>query len=314
MSGNYYEILGVSKDASQLDIKRKFRAESLKCHPDKTSDPELHKKFLQLNEAYETLGNEDSRSQYDKKLAMGLGPNDELPNFPGMSMFHGMGPGMGPGIRIFTSGDGMPPDIENIFSMLHGMGGMGGMGFRPQGGMMKPRPIVVHTTISLETMLNGGVVTVEYDRVVKENGVNFQKPVSLNVSIPKGIDEGEVVIVTDMGNMVGDQYGITGDVHIVVHINNTSSFERRGLDFIYKAKIPLKDALCGFKLELTHPNGKIFSLSGASGKVVTPGLTKTIPDLGVQKNNSTGNMIVVFDVVFPETLTLAQVEVLREAL
>ena len=65
MKKNYYEIIGVSKDATQEEIKRSFRKKALKCHPDKNPSPEAESKFKELNEAYGVIGNPETRGQYD---------------------------------------------------------------------------------------------------------------------------------------------------------------------------------------------------------------------------------------------------------
>ena len=322
MSDNYYEILGVSKDASASEIKKAYRSASLNCHPDRTNDPVLHAKSVKLNEAYAVLSDTEEREKYDNKLSMGLGPNDDLPPFFGMGGFpHGMGGmgGMPPGIRIFTTGgpmggmggmNGLPPDLDAIFSMLGG----GGMGFFPQPRMMKPKPIVVNVTISMDIVINGGVIEVEYDRIIFEKNMNIQEKNKLNVNVPQGIDENEVIIITGQGNMINDEYKTTGEVHVVVHIANNTEFERRGLDLIYKVKITLKESLCGFKIKINHPSGKIYSLSGSIGKVVSPGFTKVMNNAGLQKNETKGNLILIFDVIFPEKLEESQIKALENIL
>ena len=89
---DYYKILGVDKNASQQDIKKAFRNSAKKHHPDKGGDPE---EFKKLNNAYETLGNEQKRSQYDQSGAAGVGGNAGGGGFGGGGGFEGFGGGGG---------------------------------------------------------------------------------------------------------------------------------------------------------------------------------------------------------------------------
>ena len=68
---SFYEILGVNNDASDIEIKKAYRTLSLKYHPDRNPSEEATKKFQEINEAYETLGDTELRKKYDRKDAMG---------------------------------------------------------------------------------------------------------------------------------------------------------------------------------------------------------------------------------------------------
>ena len=72
MSQNYYDILGVDKQASEDEIKKAFRKLSLKYHPDRNSDPGATDKFKEINEAHETLTNKEKRQQYDFQSSGGF--------------------------------------------------------------------------------------------------------------------------------------------------------------------------------------------------------------------------------------------------
>jgi DnaJ-class molecular chaperone len=125
----YYDILGVSKDATDSDIKKAFRALSLKYHPDRNPNEDTTEKFQKIGEAYETLSDPEKRNQYENEMngvpfGMPFSHMDSMNEFqdmnnifnmmfggmpgmggPGMPGMGGPGmPGMGPGIRIFHSG------------------------------------------------------------------------------------------------------------------------------------------------------------------------------------------------------------------
>jgi DnaJ-class molecular chaperone len=318
---NYYEILGVENKATTEEIRRAYRQLSLKYHPDRNSDPSATEKYKEINEAYEILSDSAERNKYD--MLQKMDPNEQFSNiFSNMNMggnspfFHHGGSGLGGGgIRIFTSNgnsmDGLPPELSHIFSMFGGgPNGFQGIG-RPT--FMKPPTIQTNIQISMETVLNGGIFPISVERWLVENGMKVIENISLNVEIPKGIEDKETILLQGFGNVAGPN--INGDVAVTVHVNNTTPFKRNGLDLIYNAKISLKESLCGFKLDIPHINGKRYSMNNTAGKIITPGHIKNLPLLGLTNTNGkTGNLLVVFEVEFPSTLTLEQTESLKTIL
>jgi DnaJ-class molecular chaperone len=91
-------------------------------------------------------------------------------------------------------------------------------------------------------------------------------------------------------------------------------FTRSGLDLVLEKTITLKDSLCGFSFEVTYINGKSYTLNNNPGNIISSGFRKVIPNLGLERDQHKGNMVVVFNVQFPEKLTEEQIKVLRETL
>lgn len=321
---DYYEILGIKNTATQEEIRKAYRQLSLKYHPDRNNDPSATEKYKEINEAYETLSDTAERNKYDMMKSMGGGMGGMGGGMdPFADLFGGMGGGGPPfgggGIRIFHSGGlhpgmdgGMPPELAHLFSMFGGgpPPGFPGMG-RPT--FMKPPPINTNIQVSMETVLNGGSIPISVDRWVIENGMKVTENISLTVEIPKAVEDKETIVLASSGNMAGPN--ILGDILVTVHVNNTTPFKRNGLDLIYNTKITLKESLCGFKVDVLHINGKRYSLNNTAGKVITPGHVKTLPLLGLSNaSGKTGNMLIVFDVEFPASLTEEQTEALKNIL
>lgn len=330
---DYYEVLGVKNNATQEEIRKTYRQLSLKYHPDRNTDPSATEKYKQINEAYETLSDPAERNKYDMMKSMGFGGDNGGSDFNENihGMFHGGGMGGNPffhsgnggGIKIFTTRggggpggmhgmDGLPPELAHIFSMFGGgvPPGFPGMG-RPT--FMKPPPINTNIQISMETVLNGGSIPISIDRWVIENGMKVTETISLMVDVPKSIEDKETIVISGSGNMAGPN--VIGDILVTVHLNNTTPFKRNGLDLIYNTKITLKEALCGFKVDILHINGKKYIMNNHSGKIITPGHVKTLPLLGLSNQNGvTGNLLVIFDVEFPDTLTTEQIDSLKNIL
>jgi len=310
---SHYDVLGVSKDASSGDIKKAFYNLSREWHPDRNSSPEATKKIQEINEAYETLSDETRRKEYDMQQQFG-GGGGFPPGFPGFPRgdpfadifemmsrgeFPGNGGGGGPGIHIFHNG--MP---------FHFEGGLGGGTFHFN--MQKPAPIVKNINITLEQAFSGCNIHIDIERWVIKGNTKHNEIETLALDIPPGVDNNENVILRNKGNAQNDQYG---DVKLLIQVENKTLFRRNGLDLFYPKKISLKEALCGCSFEINHLNGQCLNLTSSNKKsVVRPNNKKVVPGLGMKRGAETGNMIIEFEIEFPETLTEEQITKLNEIL
>ena len=318
MSDNFYKVLGVDEKASKEEIKKSYRTLQMKYHPDKNNNSQDAINMTQkLNEAYETLGDDEKREEYDVMrnnsfLKGGSGMEmqmDDIINmmFGGIPGMGGMG-GMGgiPGMQMHSMG-GM---------QMHGFPGMPGMhGLPPgtkihffQGGnpmnfqqLQKPQSINKNIVIKLSQVLTGATIPLEIERFLMENGMKVFESETIYVTVPKGIDDGEMVLLKDKGNVLNEN--CKGDVKIFVKIENDSIFRRAGLDLILEKKITLKEALCGFSFEITYINGKSYTLNNNAGNIIPHGFKKVIPNMGLERDQHKGNMIIEFNVQFPEKLS-----------
>jgi DnaJ-class molecular chaperone len=310
MSDNYYTILGINENASSEEIKKAYRTLQMKWHPDKNGGSQDSINMTQkLNEAYETLGDSEKKEEYDF--------NRKNPN---------------PFTRMNTSGGVHHVDINDLFGSIFGGGfpGMGGMNmggippganihiFHGPGGMgfqqmfQKPDPIVKPIEVTLEQVLTGLSVPIEIERWLMENGNKIFEKETLYVTLPAGIDEGEVIIIKDKGNSLNAN--VKGDIKIPIKINNTTEFKRSGLDLILEKTISLKEALCGFSFEIKYINGKSYTLNNNKGNIIPSEYKKVYPDMGLVRDNCKGNMIIHFHVIFPEKLTEEQIGKLADCL
>ena len=312
MPSNHYETLGIEKDASEGDIKKAYRALSLKYHPDRNSAPEATQKFQEINAAYETLSDSQKRSEYDDEMK-GVNRNpfmnmsrhadgsvevelDNIGQFFNM-MFGGAMPGMpgGPGIHVFH-GPGMPG--------MHGMPGMPGMHFFQQQ-LQKPPSIIKNIQIPFEQAFSGCSVALDIEKWSVMDGMKVHETQTIHLNIPQGIADGETIVLRDCGNSVREE--LKGDVKVVVGVVNHTVFQRHGMDLIFKKTISLKESLTGFTFDLKHVSGKILCLNNLTNRtIIKPNYKKLIPGLGMQKDGASGNLIIEFDVEFPDSLTEEQ--------
>ena len=310
MSESFYNILGIEESSSKEEIKKAYRALSLKYHPDKNpNNPDAIGKFQQINEAYETLYDDQKRSEYDmtrKNPFMRMSSQGMDMPFQDMdSIFSALfGGGGGPNPFGQFSMNGIPPGA-NIRIFRNGQP----MGFN---GFQKPTPIIKTININMEQVLNGANIPVDIERWIIENGNKIFEHETLYINIPKGIDDNEIIMMRDKGNIVNEE--TKGDVKLFIKVENNTGFERRGLDLLINKSISLKEALCGFSFELKYINGKTYTLNNTSGNIISPNYTKIIPTMGLTRECHVGNLLISFHVEFPEKLSDEKINALREIL
>ena len=229
MPRNNYDILGVSKDASESEIKKAYRTLSLQHHPDRNPGHEDAKaRFQEISAAYEVIGDSEKRKHYDA----------ELRGFPGFG---------GPGFAHMNSMD-IDADLGNIFNMMfagmpgmhHNAGGMPGMpGIRIfHGGngfdnifqnVQKPPPIIKNVEITLEQSYTGCNIPIEIERWVYNNDENikYSELETIYLTVPAGIDENECIVLRDRGNRVSEH--VVGDIKIGIRISNDTIFRKNNI-------------------------------------------------------------------------------------
>jgi DnaJ-class molecular chaperone len=317
---SFYSILEVPDTASTDDIKKSYRRLSMLHHPDKNGNSQESKEKIQkINEAYEVLGDAEKKKEYDmtqnnpffKMMSQGFNP--------GMNV--NMNSSMNPVDELFSSIFGMPfmsqglgPDISfmggpNVRVFHNGRPVQGfSQGFNPA--FQKPPPIVQNITVPIDKILTGTTIPVDIERWIMENGVKMCERETVYVTVPKGIDDNEIIMLKEKGNVVSESN--KGDIKIFVKIENNTEFKRSGLDLILDKTITVKEALCGFSFELKYITGKVYTITNNSGNIISNGYRKIIPNMGLSRDNHTGNLLIIFDVKFPEKLSEETLAALKE--
>ena len=319
MSENFYQVLGVSNKASEIEIKKAYRTLSLKYHPDRNSSSDAAEKMGKINEAYETLSDPTKRKRYDMEennpflngMGMPFTRMDSMSEEMGdigdlFGMLFGQGMGM-PGARMNM---GMGPEIR----VFHGPG-FPGEGFPGQGFpfLKKPEPIVEYVHLTLEQAYRGCTLPVEIERWNMIGELKVQEEENMYINIPAGIDDNEIIMLKDQGHTVNEK--CRGDIKIIIQVKNETYFKRQGLDLVIKKTISLKEALCGFSFEIHHINGKTLNLNNKTNPtIVKPNYKKTVAGLGMNRDGIYGNLVIEFDVVFPDSLTSEQIKNISDIL
>jgi DnaJ-class molecular chaperone len=325
MGDTFYNTLEVSETATSDEIKKSYRRLSMQYHPDKNpNNPDATAKFQKISEAYETLSDNNKRREYDMTR-----------NNPFLKMMSGNGQQFNQG----EQGNPMEDIFSNIFGMHFGQGnpfgqgmpfgpnvgvGVGGHPFGPnvrifhngrpvnpqQNFLQKPTPIVKNISIPIDKILTGTTIPVDIERWLIQDGNKVFESETMYVTVPKGIDEGEIIVLKDKGNIVSDE--CKGDIKIFIKIVNETDFKRSGIDLILEKEITIKEALCGFSFELKYITGKIYTITNNSGNIINNGYRKIIPNMGFCRDQHVGNLIITFNVLFPEKISDESLEQLKK--
>ncbi|KAJ0046258.1 hypothetical protein Pint_05771 [Pistacia integerrima] len=227
----YYEILGVSKNASQDDLKKAYRKAAIKNHPDKGGDPE---KFKELAQAYEVLSDPEKREIYDQ--------------YGEDALKEGMG------------GGGGGHDPFDIFQSFFGGSPFGGGGSSRGRRQRRGEDVIHPLKVSLEDLYNGTSKKLSLSRNVicaKCKGKGSKSGASMKCSGCQG------------SGMKPET--ITGDIVFLLQQREHPKFKRKGDDLFVEHTLSLTEALCGFQFILTHLDGRQLLIKSNPGEVVKPG-------------------------------------------
>jgi curved DNA-binding protein len=252
---DYYETLGVSKTATDDEIKKAFRKLARKYHPDVSKDKATaEEKFKQLNEAYEVLGDPEKRKKYDELGANWNQPGGFQPP-PGWG-----GQQEGGGFRKYSAGDGGGVEFEfggtgfsDFFEQFFGGGGRqagfggGNFGQRPRGAE-RGSDVEADIMVTLEEALHGSKRTVSLRRS------NSNKVETYQVKIPKGVHEGQRIRLAGQGE-AGAGGGKSGDLFLRVRLARHPDFTVEGSDLIHEVKIEPWQAALGAELHVPTLEG-----------------------------------------------------------
>lgn len=286
---NYYDLLGVKREASPQEIKQAFRRLARKYHPDvNPNDKSAEAKFKEINEAYEVLSDAEKRKKYDQfgdkwqyadQFAQAGGQPGAQWDFADFS-------GQDDGSAFFTG------DVSSVFEELLRGRGAGAFGRRARTAPRQGQDIESPVEISLEEAYSGtrrtlnlqaeepcascgGTGRIQNVRCSVCRGAGAVRTVKrLEVTIPPGVDNGSRVRIAGKGQP-GNYGGASGDLYLVISVQPHSVFERKGDDLNVEVSVPLTVAVLGGevqvptlkgKLSLKIPpetqNGRVFRLSG----------------------------------------------------
>ena len=342
---DYYDILGISKGATEAEIKKGYRKMAIKFHPDKNPDDgSAEAKFKEAAEAYEVLGDIQKRQQYDQYGHAGMGQQ-------------GFGGGGGGGMNM--------DDIFSQFGDIFGGGGFGG-GRNRGPRRRKGSNLRVKLTLTLEEIVNGVEKKIKVNKMVNAEGVEFnscstcggngqvtrvtntilgamqtastcpscggagqtvgkrppgvdasgleKKPVVVPIKIPAGVEDGMQLNMQGSGNDAPGG-GIPGDLIIVITEEEHETLYRDGSDLHYDLHISFIDAAIGSQVEVPLVDGKAkikIAPGTQSGKILR------LRNKGIPELNGYGRGDILINVLIwtPQKLTKEErqtLEALKES-
>lgn len=287
---DYYKTLGLSKTASDKDIKNAYRKLARKYHPDlNPNDALAHKKFQELNEANEVLSDPEKRKKYDK-----YGENwqhgdvyeqqarQQQTNYGGSGGFGGFSDA-----ESFGGGD-----FSDFFKSMFGGGGSRQTKYRGQ-------------DYNAELHLTLQDIAETHKRTITVNGKN------LRINIPAGIENGQTIKIAGHGG-TGVNNGPAGDLYIKFHIPDDARFKRDGRNLYTTIKLDLYTAVLGGEITADTLTGKVKvkikpeTQNGTKVKLKGKGMPV------YKKENEFGDLYLTYDVQVPQNLTDKQKQLFEE--
>ena len=287
---DYYARLGLTKTASQDDIKKAYRRLARQYHPDLhpgTQKLEMEKKFKELNEAHEVLRDEDTRKKYDQ-----FGVHWKEAEAYQRAQQHAGPEGMGGGEEHTFYTQGNAQDFSDLFENLFGrQGKQQGTSFR--GFAMPGADLEAVAQLTLGEVLTG---TTRRLQITNPDG----KPQTLDVRIPKGVQDGERVRVKGKGSL-GRQGGPPGDLFLRIHLLSHPVFHRSGSNLSIDLPLWPWEAALGTEVQVPTLNGpvllKIPPGSQSNQKLRLKG--KGLPN----RSGRQGDQFVILNITIPSSCT-----------
>lgn len=236
MQKDYYKTLGVDKNASKEDIKKAFRKLAHLYHPDKKGGDEA--KFKEINEAYSVLSDDKKRAQYDSFGSGFSGGNGASGGWD----FQGQG--FGAGQWDFSQFSGAQGGFEG-FDLNDILGSIFGGGSRR---VRRGRDVSIDVDISFKDSIFG------LDRKVSINS-KLVKQKEINIHIPAGIENGQMIRLSQFGEVVDG--GVPGDLYVKIHVEKHPFFRKEGFNLLMDLSIKLSEALLGGERDVETLDGKI---------------------------------------------------------
>lgn len=331
---DYYEILGVKRDATDAEIKSAYRKLARKFHPDVNKTKEAESKFKDINEAYEVLGDKQKRQRYDSLGANWQGGQSYTPP-PG---FENFGFKSGGNYQSFNFNGQDLGGFSDFFSSLFGdmMGGgaqnmnFGGFDFggaqqtsrrRRQETPSEDLDITMNLNVTVKDIFEKKPINVKFSNMEKCHqcppnggfcsacgGTGFKStPTSIKVKLPPQITEGQKIRVKGEGK--SDSYGRKGDLYLIINIKD-SNYTVDGSDLTREVEITPPEAVLGTKKEIETPHGKIgikIPPKTSSGQMLR------LKNLGLPlKSSGFGNLNVKIKIIIPKNISDKEIELYKK--
>ncbi len=331
---DYYETLGVKRNATESEIKSAYRKLARKYHPDVNKTKEAEEKFKDINEAYEVLSDKDKRQRYDSLGSNWQGGADYTPppGFENFSFNFNQG-----GAQSFNFGGntgGFSDFFASLFGDMMGAQGAGAGGFngfdftQTSRGASSRRAsqqpadnldITKTLNVTAKEIFDKKPISVSYTQIDKCGYCNgggycshcggtgiLSTPKTIKVKLPKDIQEGKKVRLKGEGKT--DAYGNKGDLYLVIHFKD-SDYEIDGVNLTKDVEITPPEAVLGCNKEIETLHGKI-NIKIPAG--VSSGQSLRLKKLGLPDGNSYGDLNAKIKIVIPKNYSKEVIDLYKE--
>lgn len=291
---DYYEVLGVSRRASDDEIKKAYRKLAIKYHPDKNpGDKEAEAKFKEINEAHDVLSDKQKRARYDQFGHAGVGGAGGNPFAGAGGNPFGQGGAFNFNGQTFNFDFGGGGAFDDILGSLFGFGGAGARRAR------RGADYQTSVTLSFEEAIFGTTkkVTVEGE--------------DLKVKIPAGIDDGMSIRLRGKGGPAPESGLEPGDLYVRVRVKSHKHLTREGAIILSEEKISMVDAALGCEIEVETVDGSVMMKVPAGTQSGTP-FKLSGHGVPFRSDGDRGPHIVTIIVETPKNLSRKQKELLEE--
>lgn len=292
---DYYQILGVGRDATPEQIKTAYRKLARKYHPDVSKEADAEERFKDINEAHEVLGNAEKRAAYDQLGSFRPGQDFRPPPDWEERFFHRRG----------SFAEGAEVDFGDLFSTL-----FGGAGFRQRGFAMGGEDYEVQVEVGLD-QANSGTET-ELSLSVPESrpdGTVARGTRRFKVRIPKGVTDGQKLRVPGKGGP-GRGGGPAGDLFLTIRLRHDPLFRVSEHDLYIELPVTPSEAVLGTEVEVPTLQGRVRlkirpgARSGQKMRVAGKGMAKP--------GGGHGDLYAIVQVVTPPEPTPRERELYEE--
>lgn len=279
---DYYSVLGIKKGSSDDEIKKAYRKQAMKYHPDRNEgDAKAESKFKDISEAYAVLSDKKKRREYDQFGSEGFhqkfSQEDIFRDFDVNDILRGFGFGSNSG-GPFQGGGGHPFQ-------------------RPRPESVKPPTLIKELSIGFEEAALGAQRNISISR----NGVVEDT----SIKIPSGITNGKILRLQGKGHLSPDGKN-QGDLHLKIRVLPHPLFRRDGQNVLVDSEIKLSDALLGTTIEVQ-------TLNGIKSVKIPPGIQNNsklrLKEVGIKSSSGVqGDQLVNIKITIPKSLTEDQIK------
>jgi curved DNA-binding protein len=290
---DYYKILGVERDAKADAIKSSYRKLARQHHPDISKEKGAEDRFKEISEAYEVLKDPEKRAAYDQ-VGRGFKPGQEFHPPPDWDANFEFSGGEAGEFSDF---------FESLFGRMRGRGRAGGQGFRARGQDHHAKVL-----IDVEDAYRGATRAISLRSAeLGEDGQVHLRDRQVNVSIPKGVRQGQMIRLAGQGS-AGIGGGQAGDLYLEIEFNPHSTYRVDGKDVYLDLPVAPWEAALGGKVKAPTPSGVVdLTIPAGSGQ----GRKLRLKGRGIPAREP-GDFYVVLQIVLPPASTAEGQRLYRE--